>query len=530
MASVSTWVRAALDAGTMRGVLRSHAILADGSREAGSAYSVSVKSDRSDGVCGRVRLSDPLRTGGISRQGVSIDEGVSAMSAQGSCCRQPGGANWRREAGMTHYRSAKTSGSITPLLDISFVENPVGKTGALDLVVQCATRHARRGAVICMCDNTAPLGDADMGTFATLQTTERSPIDREEGGVGDGKKGAGDDDDRSSREASTGGGDGGATGGGGGGGHGGGGGDDLPDRESGDGGGDFFGPVLTAKEVQSIVAVQGVDLPDDMATAAVLTGIPALLLSRYIELQGLPWPLGPAIQSSGLLRERMLADPKFLFKVLTEITIDSGCATFAEVKKRGAEFWDEFEFYLSDLLVGIVLDVALVGMLAPIVTFGTVNHSSKGLQGSLSRILSQLPNSVFEAASPGRSFTVNQRVATLFVKGAQYGVAGFLCGVVGQGIANTLMTFKRSLNKGKDGSDVPIPPLLKSAACWALFMGVSSNLRYQMINGMERVVESSVMAKNVPLVAMAFTVGIRFANNIYGGMQFVDLARWAGIQ
>ncbi len=37
----------------------------------------------------------------------------------------------------------------------------------------------------------------------------------------------------------------------------------------------------------------------------------------------------------------------------------------AEVRKRGAEFWDEFEFYLSDLVVGCVLDVVLVSLMAP---------------------------------------------------------------------------------------------------------------------------------------------------------------------
>lgn len=30
----------------------------------------------------------------------------------------------------------------------------------------------------------------------------------------------------------------------------------------------------------------------------------------------------------------------------------AGCATVAEVRKRGDEFWKEFEFYLSDMLVG----------------------------------------------------------------------------------------------------------------------------------------------------------------------------------
>lgn len=88
------------------------------------------------------------------------------------------------------------------------------------------------------------------------------------------------------------------------------------------------------------------------------------------------------------LRDRILADPLFLFKIGAEVVIDSGmavqllgvmlwhylgltdtanhpcvlrfpfgcagCATVAEVRKRGNDFWAEFEFYLSDLFVGLV--------------------------------------------------------------------------------------------------------------------------------------------------------------------------------
>lgn len=63
-----------------------------------------------------------------------------------------------------------------------------------------------------------------------------------------------------------------------------------------------------------------------------------------------------------------------------------------------------------------------------------------------------------------------------------------------------------------------------------VFLAVSSNTRYQIVNGLERLVEASLLAKQVPPVAMAFTVGVRFANNIYGGMQFVDWAKWSGVQ
>lgn len=76
---------------------------------------------------------------------------------------------------------------------------------------------------------------------------------------------------------------------------------------------------------------------------------------------------------------------------MMQIVIDSGCATFAEMKKRGKDFWTEFELYLADLLVGIVVDVALVGMLAPYARFGQPS-ASRGLFGSFQRAASALPS------------------------------------------------------------------------------------------------------------------------------------------
>ena len=49
-------------------------------------------------------------------------------------------------------------------------------------------------------------------------------------------------------------------------------------------------------------------------------------------------------------------------------------------------------------------------------------------------------------------------------------------------------------------------------------------------SGLERLVEGTVLAQKVPMIANVATVAIRFANNIYGGEQFIDMARWAGVQ
>ncbi|KAJ8753754.1 hypothetical protein K2173_000008 [Erythroxylum novogranatense] len=237
--------------------------------------------------------------------------------------------------------------------------------------------------------------------------------------------------------------------------------------------------------------------------------------------------LGFAMKSCSMLRNRMLADPSFLFKIGTEIVIDTCCATFAEVQKRGKDFWAEFELFTADLLVGVVVNVALVGMLAPYARIGQPSIS-KGFFGRVQKYYGALPSSVFEAERPGCRFTIQQRIATYFYKGVLYGSVGFACGIIGQGIANLIMTAKRSIRKSEH--DIPVPPLVKTAALWGVFLGFSSNTRYQIINGLESLVEASPLAKQVPPVALAFTVGVRFANNVYGGMQFVDWARWSGVQ
>ncbi|PHT37902.1 hypothetical protein CQW23_21475 [Capsicum baccatum] len=287
-----------------------------------------------------------------------------------------------------------------------------------------------------------------------------------------------------------------------------------------------FGPLLKFEDVMREAEARGAKLPADIIEAAKSVGIRKLLLMRYLDLQGSAW-LGAAMRSSAMLRNRMLADPSFLFKVGTEIVIDTTCATVAEVQKRGKDFWAEFELYAADMLVGVAVNVALVGLLAPYARIGQP-CVSQGFVGRFQRAYGALPSSVFEAERPGCRFTLNQRIAAYFYKGILYGFVGFGCGIIGQGIANMIMTAKRSIKKSED--DVPVPPLVKSALLWGVFLGVSSNTRLQIVTGLERLVESSPVGKQFPPVAMAFTVGVRFANNVYAGMQFVDWARWSGVQ
>ena len=354
---------------------------------------------------------------------------------------------------------------------------------------------------------------------------------------------------------------------GGSGGSGGGGGDDGKGDEGEDK--DKDEGLLPLDEAEKVLG-KDVTVPEDwQALARLGGGLRQSVLVKYLALINAGGVLSALVAKFPFLRDRLIEDPRFLFKVLTEVLIDSGCATFAEVKKRGDVFWDEFEFYLSDLVVGIFLDVALVTLLAPTCIAGAsglakaagVGAGTKGVGkyvAMFTQFQKSLPSAVFEKSIKGlRVYTPQQRAVAFFYKGVEYALVGFACGLVGQSMANTAMIAKRAYTKSKQaggeamegGSDaadgvadvlgselpaaldeVPVPPLFRTACVWALFMGLSSNTRYQIVFGLERVVEGTVIAKKVPMIANLATIAIRFANNIYGGEQFIDMARWAGIQ
>lgn len=63
------------------------------------------------------------------------------------------------------------------------------------------------------------------------------------------------------------------------------------------------------------------------------------------------------------------------------------------------------------------------------------------------------------------------------------------------------------------------------AGCFLLIWIVCMQLVY----GLEHLVEVTV-AKKVPAAAAATTLIARLANNVIGGENFIDMARWTGIQ
>jgi hypothetical protein len=123
------------------------------------------------------------------------------------------------------------------------------------------------------------------------------------------------------------------------------------------------------------------------------------------------------------------------------------------------------------------------------------------------------------------TYSLLDRAGTFVYKGAQFAVVGFAAGLVGTAVSNTLLAVRKKMDPDFVVQNTP-PPTLLNAGTWALQMGLSSNSRYQSLNGLE----FALASKLPPSVFKTGVLVVRALNNVVGGMSFVALARITGSQ
>ncbi|GAB2300793.1 Protein RETICULATA-RELATED 3, chloroplastic [Dionaea muscipula] len=214
-------------------------------------------------------------------------------------------------------------------------------------------------------------------------------------------------------------------------------------------------------------------------------------------------------------KSRVAADPQFPFKVLMEELVGVTACVLGDMASRPNFGLNELDFVFSTLVVGSILNFALMYILAP--TLGSSSSSS-----ALPWIFASCPSGhMFE---PG-PYGLLDRYGTFVYKGIVFAGVGFAAGLVGTAVSNGLIAIRKKMDPNFETPNKP-PPTLLNAFTWALHMGLSSNFRYQTLNGIE-----FVMAKAVPpFVFKTSVLVLRCLNNVLGGMSFVVLARITGSQ
>lgn len=208
---------------------------------------------------------------------------------------------------------------------------------------------------------------------------------------------------------------------------------------------------------------------------------------------------------------RVAADPQFPFKVLMEELVGVTACVLGDMSSRPNFGLNELDFVFSTLVVGSILNFVLMYMLAP----------TAGVSAAASAAVSSLPSHMFE---PG-AYSLGSRVATLVSKGTTFAAVGFAAGLMGTAISNGLIALRKKMDPAFETPN-KAPPTLLNAGTWALHMGVSSNLRYQTLNGIEYLLGNVAPAP----VFKVSVIALRCMNNVLGGMSFVLLARLTGAQ
>eukprot|EP00741_Cyanophora_paradoxa_P024621 tig00000269_g23772.t1 len=351
--------------------------------------------------------------------------------------------------------------------------------------------------------------------------------------------------DHATLEAGTGGGAGDGNGAGGNGGNGGSGG------RGGGGGGDddaeerTLSAAFSASDLEAMldVAVEKghVVRTSGGSVAAVLDSFPAELrqpassgaLSPQMIAQYVRMACNPALAllmkiGGPGLRSRILADHEFLYKLGIEQAIGFCSVSAAEAATRGKRLWKELEFVLCDLMITAAANFVAVWLVAPVLS---LNHRSRPGSSAFTAYLDALPSHCFEQAAAGSGpYTAAQRLATVFVRGGQYGVIGTAAGFIGTGATHALVALRRAVapRSLEESSANELPPLVQNSVTLGGFMAVSSNPRYQLVNGLEQGIERALggnEAANKGAIAL-----LRFANSVWGDAQWVWLSYALGLQ
>lgn len=204
---------------------------------------------------------------------------------------------------------------------------------------------------------------------------------------------------------------------------------------------------------------------------------------------------------------RLMADPAFLAKLGFEQVVTIGGAFMYEAAHRGDRLKAEWDLAAANIMQLSLANAMTVWCLTPARSFGAAHKY--GWQ----RVIDAIPNNAFDKSGPLRQYTMATRAASFGVKAMELSALGAITGGVFHGVNKALV----GLHKKREGDDfepaVPVPDLKTSVLGMGAYLGLSCNLRYQLIGGADR-----WMTERLTTLASAITAtGLgRLANNHFG--------------
>ncbi|KAE9604754.1 putative hem-binding uptake, Tiki superfamily, ChaN [Lupinus albus] len=272
-------------------------------------------------------------------------------------------------------------------------------------------------------------------------------------------------------------------------------------------------------------------LPQDLQKGIDLGLVSPEVLQNFFDLEQYPLISELTHRFQGF-RERLLADPKFLHRLAIEEAISVTTTLLAQYEKRKENFFQELDYVITDSVRGSVVDFFTVWLPAPTLSFLSYADETNAPQNidSLIGLLGSIPDNAFQKNPVGTNWNLNHRVASVVFGGLKLASVGFISSIGAVASSNSLFAIRNFFNPAVvTNQQVLRSPILKTAVVYACFLGVSANLRYQIIAGLVEHRISDQFASQTFLVNMLSFV-TRTINSYWGTQQWIDLARFTGLQ
>ncbi|KAL2227371.1 protein RETICULATA-RELATED 5, chloroplastic-like [Sesamum indicum] len=272
-------------------------------------------------------------------------------------------------------------------------------------------------------------------------------------------------------------------------------------------------------------------LPQDLQDGLDLGLVSPEVLQNFFDLEQYPIISELTHHFQGF-RERLLADPKFLHRLAIEETISITTTLLAQYERRKENFFEELDYVVTDTLRGIVVDFFTVWLPAPTLSFlsNVDDVNAPGSMEALKGLLGSIPDNAFQKNLAGKDWTLSHRIASVLVGGFKLAGVGFISSIGAVASSNILYTIRKFLNPTLASKQQnKRSPILKTALVYGSFLGTSANLRYQVIAGIVEHRISEQFSDQTLLVNMISFVA-RTINSYWGTQQWIDLARYTGLQ
>ncbi|KAL4452239.1 hypothetical protein ABPG75_007901 [Micractinium tetrahymenae] len=223
-------------------------------------------------------------------------------------------------------------------------------------------------------------------------------------------------------------------------------------------------------------------------------------------------------------QDRVAADPQFVYKVMIEQIIGVSASVVGDMASRPNWGLNELDFVFATLVVGSIVNFSLMYLLAPVASAAGAG-AKLGLVQKIfgEHYLAKWGAPTGHLFEPG--YGLGSRLVNFGYKGAVFAFIGMCAGLVGTATSNGLLELRKKMDPTFAPANEP-PSIVGNASCWALHMGFSSNLRYQMLNGIDMILQPIMPSTLFRL----FTSVVRGLNNMVGGVSFVMIAKALGVQ